>query len=163
MSPAPSRLQALPIGTIATATVPAGRSLRLRVDTASAVSVPAGKAQSRLAGSMVDFYPVDGHGFRLSAGTKLFTGRDAVAERRVTRGLLTTMRLPSGSPRLGRRRPTPALTMGYTGELARDTSIGVEMGAVRGRGFATVDEMAQHRSSGGGVRPMLNLIVGRRF
>ena len=158
------RPSALP-GAVSTSTIRLNPNLRLRVGVADGGTAPATRVQPRLSGSMIDFYPVEGTGFHLSAGTKLFADRDLNIEgNRAGRGLLTTARRRDGAPQFGKRRATPALTMGYTGNVGDDTSVGVEMGALKGRGFATVDDMAKSAHGGrGSVNPMLNLVVGRRF
>lgn len=157
--------QQLPPGTLSTQTVRVAGNFRVRIDTASAASAPAARLQPRLAGSMIDFYPREGAGFHLSAGSRMFAERDLLAEsNRGARGLFAGPRGLGGTPRTGQRRATPALTLGYTDSIGEGTSVGIEAGAIKGRGYATVDEMARGARGGrGGVNPTLNLVVGRRF
>lgn len=137
--------------------------VRLRVGVAADPG-PRDRMHQRVASSMVEFYPVGGSGFHLSAGTRMYDTR--AGDKATGRGLIATPR-PGNVPgnRLGLRR-TPALTMGYSGEVANGTRVGVELGAMKGRVYnSTRDIVRQTRAerSGNPVNPMVNLVIGRRF
>jgi len=158
-------LQPIAPGSSVEHVAPVGRNLRLRVAVAAAQQGPRERIHQRIASSMIDFYPVGTSGFHLSAGTRMYDPR--AGEQLTNRGLITAPRqlnVPGG--RAGLRR-TPALTMGYTGEVADRTSLGVEVGAMRGRVYSNATDAARlTRAERGGrnpVNPMVNLVVGRRF
>jgi hypothetical protein len=149
--------------------------LRLRVETLIAPPGPAtmrDHIHRRLAGSMIEYYPVDGEGFHLSAGTHLYAPRrDADAATTLLdhapggtgRSAPRPASAQGPGPALGLRN-TPAATVGYTGRIDGSTAIGVEMGALKGRSFATTREMSD---PGAGrdkaINPMVNLTIGHRF
>jgi len=142
-----------------------GANLRLRVATVTTAPGPRGRSHQRLAGSMVDLYPIGGSGFHLSAGTRLYDPRpgDGATGRRLV-GAPREINIPGG--RAGLRR-TPALTMGYNGALADHMSIGVEVGAMKGRAYANATDATRQlrgeRGEGNPVNPMVHLTLGRRF
>ena len=150
--------------------VPLSDKLRLRIDTLTAPPGPTtmrDRIHRRLAGSMIEYYPVDGEGFHLSAGTRLYAPRrdaDATALPGRAPGAAGRSASRQGAgPALGLRN-TPAATVGYTGRIDGSTAIGVEMGALKGRSFATTREMSD---PGAGrdkaINPMVNLTIGHRF
>lgn len=142
--------------------------LRLRIATSSASAGPNERVHPRLASSMVDIYPLSGSGFHLSAGSRLYDAR--AGEQATSRGLMVSQRiLPgAGGGRVGLRR-TPALTVGYSGTVAEATSVGVEVGAMKGRAYDAGGRLArptrgEREGLGNGpINPVVNLVVGRRF
>jgi hypothetical protein len=158
-------LQRLGPGTIVQNSARLGGNLRLRVAVGSAGTGARDRVQQRIASSMVEFYPVGDSGFHLSAGTRLYDTR--AGEQATNRGLMVAPR-PLNAPggKIGLKR-TPALTMGYTGRAADGTSIGLEVGAMKGRAYADANDMARRtraeRIGGNPVNPMIHLVVGRRF
>lgn len=139
--------------------------LRLRVATVSSAPGLRDKAHQRLAGSMIDLYPVDGSGFHLSAGTRVYDQRagDSAASRRLA-GVPRQINVPGGRPGL---RRTPAVTLGYRGAVDEDTSIGVEVGAMKGHVYSNATDMTRRlrgeRGEGNPVNPMVHLVLGHRF
>lgn len=158
-------LQRLTPGTTVQNSARLGGNLRLRVAVGPAGEGPRDRLHQRIASSMVEFYPVGDSGFHLSAGTRLYDTR--AGEQATNRGLMVAPR-PLNVPgaKIGIKR-TPALTMGYTGSAADGTSIGVEVGAMRGSAYTDANDMARRnwaeRTGGNPVNPMVNLVVGRRF
>lgn len=148
-----------------------GGNLRIRLAVAAGTFAGNGArehVQPRVTGSMIDFYPDRSGGFHLSAGTRLYDVAGATGASRAAGGLLRTPR-PGNAPgaRAGLKR-TPAVTLGYTGVVDDDTSVGVEVGAMTGRAYTTTTDMVRRSRAdrGGGdgpVNPMVNLVVGRRF
>lgn len=158
-------LQPIALGSSVERIAPVGRTLRLRIAVAAAQQGSRERIHQRIASSMVDFYPVGTSGFHLSAGTRMYDPR--AGEQLTNRGLIPAPRqlnVPGG--RAGLRR-TPALTMGYTGEIADGATLGIEVGAMRGRVYSNATDAARlTRADRGGrnpVNPMVNLVVGRRF
>lgn len=158
-------LQRLAPGTTVQNSARLGGNLRLRVAVGTTGAGARDRLQQRIASSMVEFYPVGDSGFHLSAGTRLYDTR--AGEQATNRGLMVAPR-PLNAPggKIGLKR-TPALTMGYTGSAADGTSIGLEVGAMKGRAYTDANDMARRtraeRIGGNPVNPMINLVVGRRF
>ena len=135
---APMRWQITPGSTTETSTL-LTRRLRLRVDTPPASATRLFRLQQRYATAMIDLFPIEGTGFRFSAGTRYHVRRDFVAEGDgAARGLLFAPRFGNGggSRRSGLNRFNPAVTMGYTEALGERVSLGLEMGERMGRAFA---------------------------
>ncbi|GAA0670011.1 hypothetical protein FHT00_000540 [Sphingomonas insulae] len=158
-------MQRLIPGTIVQNTARLGGNLRLRVAVGNAGEGPRDRLHQRVASSMVEFYPVGDSGFHLSAGTRLYDTR--AGEQATNRGLMVVPRqlnVPGG--KIGLKR-TPALTMGYTGMAEDGTTIGLEIGAMKGSAYTDANDMARRnraeRAGGNPVNPMVNLVVGRRF
>ena len=108
---------------------------------------------------MVEYYPLDGKGFHLSAGTHLYSPRSAANEKTANDLLYpATSRGARPMPRVG-LRSTPAATVGYTGKLDSTTALGVEMGAMKGRNYATEREISG-RGRDDTINPMVNLTPG---
>jgi hypothetical protein len=146
---------------------------RVRTNVATVPQGPLGardRVHQRLAGSMIDFYPIDGKGFRISAGSRFYdvraassggatTGPDASA-----RALLAVPRTATApAAKAGLKGSTPALTMGYAGTLGPSTNVGLELGAMKGRAYAGTADQGAHDSDGGKVNPVVSLVVGRHF
>ena len=158
-------LRGMATGAIVQQSARLGGNLRLRVAVGPASAGPRDRLHQRVASSMVEFYPVGDSGFHLSAGTRLYDTR--AGEQATNRGLMVAPRplnVPGG--KIGLKR-TPALTMGYTGSAADGTSIGLEIGAMKGSAYTDANDMARRnraeRTGGNPVNPMVNLVVGRRF
>ena len=156
-------------GEISRRTVPLSANFRVRVDTTSESVGPANairdRVRQRFSGSMVDFYPLDGKGFRLSAGAHLYTPKtQTVDSARTSReALYSAAAADRSTPRFG-LRSTPAATVGYTGTIDHDTDVGFEMGALKGRSYAMERDLGQPgRGRDAAVNPMVNLVVGHRF
>jgi len=153
-------LQPLAIGSSVERSARMSGNLRLRVGVAATAQGPRDRIHQRIASSMIDFYPVGSSGFHLSAGTKLYDVR--AGEQATNRGLMVTQRqlnVPGGRPGLKR---TPALTMGYTGQVA-ETSLGLEVGAMRGPVYTDMMRQTRLQRAADPINPMVNLVVGRRF
>jgi hypothetical protein len=139
--------------------------LRLRVATVASATGLRDTAHQRLAGSMIDLYPVDGSGFHLSAGTRVHDQRagESAASRKLVRAA-RQINVPGG--RSGARR-TPAVTLGYRGTVDEDTSIAVEVGAMKGHVYSSATDMTRRlrgeRGEGNPVNPMVHLVLGLRF
>lgn len=158
-------LQPLALGSGVERTSRMSGNLRLRVTVAAVQPGPREHIHQRIASSMVDFYPIGSSGFHLSAGTRMYDPRGG--EQLTNRGLMAAPRqLNVPGVRAGLRR-TPALTMGYTGEIADRTRLGVEVGAMKGRVYSNATDAAKltrsERSGTNPVNPMVNLVIGRRF
>lgn len=142
-----------------------GGNVRLRVSVRAVGQGTRDRLHQRVASSMVEFYPVGDSGFHLSAGTRL---HDTVAgAKAANRGLIGSPRgLGAPGSRMGLKR-TPALTMGYSGTAADGTTIGLEVGAMKGRAYTDANAIARRaraeRIGGNPVNPMVNLVVSRRF
>ena len=142
--------------------------LRLRVATVGTSAGPGERVHQRLASSMVDIYPVAGSGLHLSAGSRLYDVR--VGEQASNRPLMVAQRpmLGAGGGRIGLRR-NPALTLGYTGTLMNDTSVGLEVGAMKGRAYEIGGRLTRPTAGdragvgNGPINPVVNFVVGRRF
>lgn len=127
----------------------------------------------RFSTAMVDFYPVEGKGFHLSAGSRFFARRNFMLEAdNATRGLIYVPRGGGGGLRGGFKRFTPAATFGYTGDIAEGVSLGLEAGARLGRAFNGMPRLRRFAldASGEGRRgdeskanPMVNMVFGVRF
>lgn len=151
-------------------------NFRVRTNVATVPQGPLGardRVHQRLAGSMIDFYPMDGQGFRLSAGSRFYDVRGASSGSQIAgpdasaRALLAVPRT-AGAPggKAGLKRSTPALTMGYAGTLGAATDVGLEVGAMKGRAYATTADIARsgaHEDGGGKVNPVVSVVLGRHF
>ena len=161
-------LAPIALGTPTERSIELSAKLRMRVATIGTSMGPGERVHQRLASSMIDYYPLAGSGLHLSAGSRLYDVR--VGEQANNRPLMAAQRpMPgAGGGRIGLRR-TPALTLGYTGTLPGDTSLGFEVGAMRGRAYdiggrLTRPTAAERGGVGNGpLNPVVNLVVGRRF
>lgn len=146
---------------------------RVRTNVATVPQGPLGardRIHQRLAGSMIDFYPVDGKGFRVSAGSRFYDVRGASSGSAIAgpdasaRALLAVPRTATApTAKAGLKRSTPALTMGYAGTLGASTNVGLELGAMKGRAYAGTADQGAHDGDGGKVNPVVSLVVGRHF
>ncbi|AXJ94773.1 MULTISPECIES: hypothetical protein [unclassified Sphingomonas] len=150
------------------------RSARLTNKLSLRVTVQSGPVESRdmfharLAGQMVDFYPAGDHGFHLSAGTKMFNPRAMGPSETAMRGILPSQRRLNIPGMKTSMRRAPALTMGYTDRIDADTSIGFEVGAMKGRAYNDVANAARQTRADRNaidspINPMANLVIGHRF
>ena len=135
-------------------------------------SVPDADARlrHRIASSMMDLYPVDGTGFHLSAGMRMFARTNFMAEaEKFTNGLLWAPHgMGNSSMRTGFKRYTPAMTVGYTHMIQHDLSLGLEAGSMLGRAYNGIPGRihgfgSSSGSGGAGLNPIMNLVVGARF
>jgi hypothetical protein len=128
---------------------------------------PSGQMRHRFASSMIDYYPLGGSGFRVSAGMRFFAVPNFLKDaEKATAGLLYNPRqLGSGAGiRTGFNRRTPAATLGYTGTI-KNAMFGFEVGSLLGNANATMPRamrMLSDRGTGG-VNPIANVVVGLRF
>lgn len=139
--------------------------LRLRLTMASTAAGPRDRLHSRVVGQMVDFFPAGDHGFHLSAGTRLFNPRAMEVS---VHGMLPTQRRLNTPGLKTTMRRSPALTMGYTDRIDADTSVGVEVGAMKGRAYNDAADVArqtraQRNAIGSPLNPVVNLVLGHRF
>lgn len=139
--------------------------LRLRLTMASTAAGPRDRLHSRVVGQMVDFFPAGDHGFHLSAGTRLFNPRAMEVS---VHGMLPTQRRLNIPGLKTTMRRSPALTMGYTDRIDADTSVGVEIGAMKGRAYNDAADVArqtraQRNAIGSPLNPVVNLVLGHRF
>ena len=115
--------------------VPVGADLRLRVLTVQSggSAVDVNDAGSRLrkgfGGSMIDYYPFAADGFFVAAGGRMTTRMTAPPKDGPAARLLNAPR-PSGYR--SSRHLTPALTMGYSKQIDRGLTMGVEGGVLMG-------------------------------
>jgi hypothetical protein len=167
------------IGAGSQAGVTIAPNFRLRLDPGTVALRPAGESDTqpslvrrRFAGTMVDFYPLGGEGFRLSAGGRL-------DNRRKANGLVTSNALlyaPKGfAGRKGGsiKKLASAMTAGYGASPATGLSLGVEAGAVMERGDPSTRELNRfaHRSTRNDARfnphprlnPVIQASVGYKF
>jgi hypothetical protein len=90
----------------------------------------------RFVGGMIDLYPSEHSGFRLSVGTRYF-GRPNfwIAAEQATGGLLYDPHMTRGGRGFSRgfRRTTPAMTLGYDREVSKGFVLGLEGGALSDR------------------------------
>ena len=144
--------------------------LRLRFGLGAAPQQPdtlMTRLQPRFVTAMIDYYPVDGRGFHVSAGSRLFARRNFAVEAEVaTRGLIHLPRGGGGALRSGIRRFAPAMTLGYTGDLATGMTLGLEAGARMGRSFTALPRL-RGRDGGapdaGAPNPLVTMVFGLRF
>jgi hypothetical protein len=90
----------------------------------------------RFVSGMIDLYPNEHSGFRLSVGTRYF-GRPNfwIAAEQATGGLLYDPHMTRGGRGFSRgfRRYTPAMTLGYDREVSKGFVLGLEGGALTDR------------------------------
>jgi hypothetical protein len=106
----------------------------------------------RFIGGMIDLYPTERSGIRLSAGTRYFAQPNFwIAAERATGGMLYDPHMTRGGRGLARgfRRSTPVMTLGYDREVSRGLVLGVEGGAMADRAILP---MRPNRWSAAGVR-----------
>jgi hypothetical protein len=136
-----------------------------QIDTA----IVGGRMRERTASQMVDFYPVSGTGFHLSAGLRLFEGRSML--RQNLKAMRDLVYLPYSRSNSGVHwgyRRAPAMMLGYTQAVDRDVSVGIEVGAMLGRATSSMrrfgGDPALHRDNGrGGANSIAHLLVGVSF
>lgn len=90
----------------------------------------------RFIGGMIDLYPTERSGIRLSVGTRYFAQSNFwIAAERATDGLLYDPHMTRGGRGLSRgfRRSTPAMTLGYDREVSKGFVLGLEGGALSDR------------------------------
>lgn len=111
--------------------VPVGADLRLRVLTVQSAdpAVDVNNETSRLrkgfGGSMIDYFPFGGDGFHLSGGGRMIS-RPASLFRD------PLLYAPRGGGFRSSRRLTPAVMMGYSRQVDRGLTMGVEAGMMMG-------------------------------
>jgi hypothetical protein len=154
--------------------IPSGDDLRWRVSTVAAegdrLHGEDSNLRMRLGGSIVDYYPIGGQGFRLSAGLRLFVRHNFVREAEKVSG--QRLSPPRGFPGFGSgvRRYTPAAMFGYNLSLGPEASLGFEGGAVAGRldamapgldGRHPLAAVSMYRRSG--INPVIRTALAMRF
>ena len=90
----------------------------------------------RFIGGMIDLYPSERSGIRLSIGTRYFARPNFwIAAEQATGGILYDPHMTRGGRGLSRgfRRSTPAMTLGYDREVSRGLVLGLEGGALSDR------------------------------
>ena len=138
--------------------------LRLRLAMANTAAGPRDRVHSRIVGQMIDFFPAGDHGFHLSAGTRLFNPRTMEV---ATRSLIASQRRLNIPGMKTTMRRTPALTVGYTDRIDPDTSVGFEVGAMKGRAYYDAADVArqtraERNAIGSPINPVVNLVFGHR-
>lgn len=154
-------------------TLPIAGDFRLHATVAVTDQAPSVDADSRLrhriASAMMEFYPVTGTGFHLSAGMRMFSRTNFMAEaEKFTGGLLFAPHgMGNSAVRNGFKRYTPAMTVGYTRMIQRDLSLGLEAGSLLGHAYSGIPGRIHNGASLGGsgaaMNPIMNLVVGARF
>ena len=107
----------------------------------------------RFIGGMIDLYPTERSGIRLSVGTRYFAQSNFwIAAERATAGLLYDPHMTRGGRGLSRgfRRSTPAMTLGYDREVSTGFVLGLEGGALSDR-----RDSARELTLFDGIEPML--------
>lgn len=130
-------------------------------------SDPNGAMQHRFASSMIDYYPLQGTGLRLSAGVRFYQTNHFLRDaERSTEGLLYSPRLLGSGmlARTGFAKKTPAMTVGYTATVKK-AMFGVEVGGLIGNANANLPRALEAFSNRGrgGVNPIANVVFGLRF
>ena len=90
----------------------------------------------RFIGGMIDLYPTERSGIRLSVGTRYFARPNFwIAAEQATGGILYDPHMTRGGRALSRgfRRSTPAMTLGYDREVSNGLVLGLEGGALSDR------------------------------
>lgn len=90
----------------------------------------------RFIGGMIDLYPTERSGIRLSVGTRYFARPNFwIAAEQATGGILYDPHMTRGGRSLSRgfRRSTPAMTLGYDREVSNGLVLGIEGGALSDR------------------------------
>jgi hypothetical protein len=90
----------------------------------------------RFIGGMIDLYPTERSGIRLSIGTRYFARPNFwIAAEQATGGILYDPHMTRGGRALSRgfRRSTPAMTLGYDREVSNGLVLGLEGGALSDR------------------------------
>jgi hypothetical protein len=90
----------------------------------------------RFIGGMIDLYPTERSGIRLSIGTRYFARPNFwIAAEQATGGILYDPHMTRGGRSLSRgfRRSTPAMTLGYDREVSNGLVLGLEGGALSDR------------------------------
>ena len=93
----------------------------------------------RFVGGMIDLYPAERSGLRLSVGTRYFARPNFwIAAEQATAGILYDPHMTRGGRALPRgfRRYTPTMTLGYDRELSPGLVVGLEGGALTDRAIA---------------------------
>ena len=135
------------IGTGSQAGVAIAPNFRLRLDPGAVALRPAvgsdtqpGSVRRRFVGTMVDFYPLGGEGFRLSAGGRLDNRRKVNAF--VTSNALLYAPKGFGSRKGGSiKKFASAMTVGYGSSHEPGVSLGLEAGALLEHGDPSTREL----------------------
>jgi len=124
----------------------------------------------RFIGGMVDLYPADHSGVRLSLGTRYFARPNFwIAAEQATAGILYDPHMTRGGRALPRgfRRYTPAMTLGYDRELSPGLVIGLEGGALSDRAILPIRparwSAAGVRDGGSGLNPVATMSARLAF
>ena len=125
--------------------------------------------RQRLATAMMEYYP-SGHGLHFSAGIRMFERTNFLRDADLaTHGLLYNPRgMNADGVRAGFRRYTPAVAMGYSRDVARGLTIGLEGGAMMGRANNSMPRSFRLAATGSsdernGFNPIANMVVGWHF
>jgi len=141
-------------------------NIRLRLDSGFVVAhtthigdLDSGMVRKRFVGTMVDFYPLGGEGFHLSAGGRL-------DNRRKVKDLVTTNALlyaPRGfsTQKSGLSRLASTMTVGYGSSPEPGVSVGLEAGAMLEHGDPATREL--NRFAHRGTRNDMRFASGQRF
>ncbi|HVF95379.1 MAG TPA: hypothetical protein VM900_13785 [Sphingomonas sp.] len=124
------------------------------------------RLQPRFVSAMIDFYPISGRGFHVSAGSRFSARRNFAAEaENAARGLIYQPRGGGGTLRAGFKRFAPAMTLGYTGDVAPGMTLGLEAGARMGRAFTAMPRLRGDDRFGdiATPNPLVNMVWGLRF
>jgi hypothetical protein len=118
----------------------------------------------RFVGGMIDLYPTERSGIRLSLGTRYFARPNFwIAAEQATGGMLYDPHMTRGGRGLARgfRRSTPVMTLGYDREVSRGLVLGVEGGALADRAVLPVRpyrwSAAGVRDGGSGLNPVATM------
>ena len=151
------------------AAMPVGADLRLHVLAieAAPASVDTSSLRKGFGGSMIDYFPLGNDGFHISAGTRM-TSRNAYINSSQDERL---SQLLFSSSRFGRRfsgRATPAMTVGWSKEVEKGLTFGLEAGAMKGhldRGYYGAMHPMRYRLGGGGrpTNELARMTVAFRF
>lgn len=124
----------------------------------------------RFVGGMIDLYPTERSGFRLSIGTRYFARPNFwIAAEQATGGLLYDPHMTRGGRTLSRgfRRSTPAMTLGYDREVSKGLVLGLEGGALSGRAIMPIRpgrwSIAGVRDGGSGLNPVATVSARLAF
>lgn len=118
----------------------------------------------RFIGGMIDLYPTERSGIRLSIGSRYFARPNFwIAAEQATGGMLYDPHMTRGGRSLSRgfRRATPAMTLGYDRELSPGLVLGLEGGALSDRAIMPTRpgrwSASGVRDGGFGVNPVATM------
>jgi hypothetical protein len=118
----------------------------------------------RFIGGMIDLYPTERSGIRLSIGTRYFARPNFwIAAEQATGGILYDPHMTRGGRSLSRgfRRSTPAMTLGYDREVSKGFVLGLEGGALSDRAIMPTRpsrwSAAGVRDGGFGLNPVATM------